>query len=83
MFARRNSAQNVLKEDGPDLPNVVHLPRKLFGFAARIVCLPKTCVNSHMKIFNNLIERDCLFIEMGIFLFLLHYLFMSNIVPSF
>ena len=68
MFAHRLSAHNVLKEDGQDLQSVVHLQRKLFGFAAGVAYPPKTCVNSHMKIFNNFIEKDCLFIELGIFI---------------
>ena len=64
MFALRNSVQNVFKKGGLDIQNVVWFPRKLFGFAAKIVCPPKICVDFQRKILNNLIEKD--FLEMGV-----------------
>ena len=69
MFAQGSFAQNVLKRDGPVSRSVVDLQRKLFGFAAKIVCLPSICVNFPKKTLYNLLEKDCLFVEFG-FLFL-------------
>jgi hypothetical protein len=68
MFVQGNYAVNVTKKDGMDSHYVVHLPKTLFGSVAKIVYLQNLCVDFQKKIFNNLIGKDFLFIEIGMIL---------------
>jgi hypothetical protein len=69
MFAQGNFVQNVLKKDGADIQSAVSIPSTLFGFAAKIVFPPNTCVDFQSKTLNNSIGNNFLFTELEVFFF--------------